>query len=154
MAHDTNDITSVPQALIFAGNINVAPHVSRLDAWLVAGQSIGSTAGNINTCAPIPLNYFRLDNSNRVIDSNMCNSTLSINGPIVARHISMNRTAGALPGRGTQQPNFFNNYLSFGSIDPAERFNLRPDTFLWAHSQMQRFSQAVTTFSRELPPRD
>ena len=48
---------------------------------------------------------------------------------------------------------FVYNLTDDGSIQPAEIFNLRPDTLFWAYSQAQRYSQANVTYTRELAPR-
>ena len=118
-------ISELPQLLIFTtGNIIIGANVTNIDSWLIAGHNGDKS---ISTCPNLPAS------------SNDCASQLTINGPVFASKLYLNRTAGALPGN--------------GSITPAEIFNLRPDTYLWAYNQAQRFSQAVTTYSRELAPR-
>jgi hypothetical protein len=62
-----------------------------------------------------------------------------VNGPVVTGKLVLNRTAGS--GTGAQ------------SGDPAERFNLRPDAFLWARLQATGNDKAQTVYSTELPPR-
>lgn len=115
------------QNIIFAKNkINIADNVTRIDAWLIVLD------GEIDTCTdsqgkPIPLS------------GSTCNKQLLINGPILAKKLNLHRTAGAGSGN--------------ASIDPAEIFNLRPDTYLWGYSQAQKFSEAYVVYSRELAPR-
>ena len=132
------NIADLPQLLIFADAIQISGNVKNVDAWLIAGQkSSQDEAGFINTCADVSPVYFY--NSNRGGGAGICDKQLTINGPIFANTLYLNRTAGA--GTGS------------ASGDPAEIIRLRPDAYLWAYNQAQRFSQAVTTYSRELAPR-
>lgn len=115
-------INDIPQVVIVANNINIQDNVSRVDAWLVAENTI-------NTCANVTGN----------LTSEKCNTALEVNGPVVTDHLLLNRTAGS--GSGDE------------SDDPAERFNLRPDAFLWARLQASGNSKAQTVYTIELPPR-
>ena len=45
------------------------------------------------------------------------------------------------------------NIANDGHITPAEIFNLRADAYLWAYSQASRYTEAQTTYTRELAPR-
>lgn len=40
-----------------------------------------------------------------------------------------------------------------GTIKRAEIFYLGMENYLWSFNQMTRYNQAITTYSRELPPR-
>ena len=73
------------------------------------------------------------------LNSNKCNNPLAVNGPIVTNKLILNRTAGGDSGA--------------QSGDPAERFNLRPDAYLWAQLQASGNDKAQTVYSTELPPR-
>jgi hypothetical protein len=86
-------------------------------------------SGTINTCNDFAGN----------LTSNKCNEPLAVNGPVVTDKLILNRTAGADAGA--------------QSGDPAERFNLRPDAFLWAQLQASGNDKAQTVYSTELPPR-
>ncbi|MCL1839634.1 hypothetical protein FWF89_01355 [Candidatus Saccharibacteria bacterium] len=130
-------IAQLPQYIIFAGDVIVTSRVTNIDAWLIVGKN-GTGSGKINTCGRIDVNSSNLISFSD-LTSTICNRTLTINGPVFANELILNRTAGA--GIGSE------------SIVPAEIFNLRADTFLWAYNQAQRFSQAVTTYTRELAPR-
>jgi hypothetical protein len=146
--------SSLPQIIIFANNINIKENVTRIDAWLIAGEN-----GSINTCDSFVKGGKEDGSSFR-----KCNKTLVINGPVYAGFIDLNRTAGAHHGWGTEDSN---NVLERslgdignesqdnekGSIAPAEIFNLRADTYIWAYNQAQRYSEAVVTYMRELAPR-
>lgn len=85
--------------------------------------------GTINSCSNFTGN----------LTSGKCASALAVNGPVVTNKLILNRTAGS--GTGGQ------------SGDPAERFNLRPDAFLWAQLQSSGNNKAQTVYSIELPPR-
>ncbi|MDN5275299.1 MAG: exported protein of unknown function [Candidatus Saccharibacteria bacterium] len=87
------------------------------------------TNGTINTCYNFSGN----------LTSDKCSSVLEVNGPVVTGKLVLNRTAGS----DTDQQ----------SGDPAERFNLRPDAFLWAQLQASGSNKAQTVYSSELPPR-
>lgn len=124
---DSLSVDELAQNIIIAKNkINIADNVTRVDAWLVV------TDGEVDTCTDGQGNPITLSAST-------CNRQLTINGPILAKKLSLHRTAGAGPGD--------------GSIDPAEIFNLRPDAYLWGFSQARSFSETYVVYSRELAPR-
>lgn len=116
------NIRDIPQVVIIAHNIRLNASVSRVDAWLVAGDTI-------NTCYNFSGN----------LTSGKCNIGLEVNGPVITGHLVLNRTAGSDTGD--------------QSGDPGERFNLRPDAFLWASLQARGSNKAQTVYSIELPPR-
>ncbi len=86
-----------------------------------------------------------------------------INGPIIANELLLNRTGGAHQGdvkiTGSSATSCslarldLCNLADNGSATPAEIINLRPDIYLWAYSQLNRYTQATTTYSREQAPR-
>jgi hypothetical protein len=86
-------------------------------------------SGTINTCY----------NFVGSLTSNKCSTALAVNGPVITNKLILNRTAGGDSGA--------------QSGDPAERFNLRPDAFLWAQLQASGNDKAQTVYSTELPPR-
>ena len=153
-----NSTTGLPQLLIFAKDINISRATTQIDSWLIA-------EGTINTCEGRQLGKIIIhdgsgeDGSAEYIDginSNICNSTLIINGPVFAGKLELVRTAGAAYGAGSDNSslNVQNvDYTQGGSITPAEIFNLRPDAYLWAYNQAQRYSEAVVVYTREIPPR-
>lgn len=112
----------IPQVVIIAENIRVRDNVSQVDAWLIANNTV-------DTCYNLSGNP----------TSGKCATLLEINGPVIASHLLLKRTAGS--GTGAQ------------SGDPAERINLRPDAFLWAGLQARGSNKAQTVYSTELPPR-
>ena len=87
--------------------------------------------------------------------SDQCSKTLVFNGPVMAKSVTLNRTAGANPGSGHREGGSVlnQNISNDGSITPGEIFNVRPDALYWAYSQSQRFSQANVTYTREVAPR-
>ncbi len=134
-----SSLYQIPQLVIIANCINIAGGVQNVDAWLIAVGQPGtnsscsgvSDGGVLNTCSDVP--------AGGNLSSNLCTNTLLVNGPVMARHLYMQRTAGAGP--------------STQAGDPAEIFNLRPDAYLWLaqRSITAGYIQAVST--TELPPR-
>jgi len=140
-------IAKIPQFMIFAGDIDITWFTQYVDAWLIAGKTGTTGTGTINTCSSVPFEDLAASTFS-MLQYTICGSlggglyrqgTLTVNGPVFANKLILNRIAGA--GTGT------------GSIMPAEVFNLPAETYLWAYNQAQRWSQAVTTYSRELAPR-
>jgi len=117
-------INSIPQVVIIASNIEIDGGVTNIDSWLIA-------SGSINTCLGIPT-------TNPALHSGVCGNPLTINGPVATNKLYLYRTAGSNPG---------------GAGDPAERFNLRPDAYLWAYNYGLKTTQPITSSVIELPPR-
>ena len=135
---DVSSIEDIPQYLIIAPNISIAAHVTRADAWLIAVDPLAnSTFGQVETCA----GGSTPGNPNHVQQhgADACVNSLTINGPVFADRIITMRTAGSCVGN--------------ASIDPAEIFNLRSDTYLWAWAQSEGSGAAVTTYMQDMPPR-
>ena len=147
----------LPQVLIFADNIDIKENVTRIDAWLLA------TDGTINTCKVEHLEAADAARRSAYNDYGNCYKTLMVNGPVYASQIKLNRTAGATHGIGDESPAEVLNRqygatgdstdANLGSVTPAEIFNLRADSYIWAYNQAQRYSEAVVTYMRELAPR-
>ena len=98
----------------------------------------------VNTCktsggTTIKIGTGNSDSKRGTLSSAVCYKTLVFDGPVFTRRIILNRTGGA--GLGTD------------SIKRAEIFNLNMANYLWSFNQMTHYSQAVTTYSRELPTR-
>ncbi len=120
-------VSQLPQVVIIANRIRIEGDVGQIDAWLVASGANGT----IVTCSDVA--------SASALRSTNCSNRLTVNGPVMARHLLLYRTAGS--GTGLQSP------------DPAEVFNLRPDAYLWA-TQFNAGSKRLQTLStQELPPR-
>lgn len=133
--YTNNPISSaaeIPQVVIIAQNIIIKDTVTRVDAWLVATGT--GTEGRINTCGA----GTGID-QNTLPHAGQCTQPLRVNGPVMANHLIMRRTAGA--GSGT------------ASGSPAEVFNLRPDAYLWASAILDESTRARTMLTVELPPR-
>ncbi len=141
--------------IIASGNISISPDVTQIDAWLFANNGV------INTCSAA--NYLSTN-------ANTCNKTIIFNGPVFAKKLELNRTAGAYPGPNdvgaatiyndlASSDRWFRNNesmtsnLKYGSLTPAEIFNLRPDVYYWGYNQSNRLTQATVTYIRELAPR-
>ena len=124
-------ISDIPQVVIIAKNIIIADSVTNIDAWLF---SVGTGAeGIINTCGAGGVTKDTLPTSKQ------CTKKLTVNGPLLANHLVMRRTAGAGTGASTG--------------DPAEVFNLRGDAYLWASAYSSSEGRLLTVSTKELPPR-
>lgn len=119
-------LTDIPQLVIIAKNINITNGASNIDAWLVTSDQQN---GTINTCSNGPVQ----------LTGNDCNNQLTVHGPVAAGQLLLRRTAGSGTG---------NN-----SGDPAEVFDLRADTYLWAQLIASGGGKAQTVYTVELPPR-
>jgi hypothetical protein len=127
--------SDIPQLVIIARNIVIDDSVERVDAWLLAiGQDTSATVkgGILNTCDSSIAEPTKLT-------SKVCNKQLTVNGPVMANHLYLYRTAGSGVGD--------------DSGTPAEVFNLRPDAYMWASNYAGLQSKARTVYEAELPPR-
>jgi hypothetical protein len=119
-------LADIPQVVIVAKSINITGNVKQVDAWLI-------TKGGLNTCSDVAVTDS--------LSSTVCNNQLTVNGPVSAATLYLRRTAGS----GTGQDH---------SGDPAEVFNLRPDSYMWASLRATASGNRVqTVYSTELPPR-
>lgn len=138
-------IYTLPQVVIYARDgIDITSNVTRVDAWLV-------TDGIVNTCTS-----FNEPNTEAHVTTGWarnvtCEHSLTVNGPIFAKNVILNRTYGA--------DGFSNGDADLaGSSDTraatGEVFNLSADTYLWAYAQSGRYGSSYSeAYSRELPPR-
>jgi hypothetical protein len=160
-------ISELPQAIILADNLTVASNVMNIEAWLLIGTQgrqaddmgiIGESEsefehGTLRTCDTTAKN------------ADECTNPLTVNGPIYARYIRLERTYGAFPGKDTCQNNYAgdtpspvdNAYCTTdahpngwkGSVAPAERFILRIDTLWWAYSQSSEVPTPTSVHTHE-----
>ena len=121
-----NSLTNIPQLAIIAKNIIIKDAVTQVDAWLVA-RGNGVIKGTIKTC------------ENPAKSSTACNLKLTINGPVLTDILYLYRTAGS------------DKYPDTGN--PAEVFNLRPESILWAYQPGLGSTLPTTAATTELPPR-
>ena len=146
IAHETyNAVDDFPQVLIFAKKINITSNVTNIDAWLILDEDYGDN--QIDTCS-----------DNHYPNALSCNETLTITGPVFARKLVLNRTAGSHTGGGRAgthplQTGPTGTYYAEGSIHPAEVFTLRADAYFWAYRQSLSGGQAYMVYSREIAPR-
>ena len=146
IAHETyNAVDDFPQVLIFAKKINITSNVTNIDAWLILDEDYGDN--QIDTCS-----------DNHYPNALSCNETLTITGPVFARKLILNRTAGSHTGGGRAgahplQTGSTGTYYAEGSIHPAEVFTLRADAYFWAYRQSLSGGQAYMVYSREIAPR-
>lgn len=119
-------ISQLPQLVIIAdGGIDISNDVTNIDAWLVS-------SGTINTCSDVSLTD--------ELTTGVCYNQLTVNGPVMANKLYLRRTAGSDPGLDA-------------SGEPAEIFNLRADSILWAYSRSTNSGKVQTVYATELPPR-
>ena len=140
-----NAVDDFPQVLIFAKKINITSNVTNIDAWLILDEDYGDN--QIDTCS-----------DNHYPNALSCNETLTITGPVFARKLVLNRTAGSHTGGGRAgthplQTGPTGTYYAEGSIHPAEVFTLRADAYFWAYRQSLSGGQAYMVYSREIAPR-
>ena len=146
IAHETyNAVDDFPQILIFAKKINITSNVTNIDAWLILDEDYGDN--QIDTCS-----------DNHYPNALSCNETLTVTGPVFARKLVLNRTAGSHTGGGRAgahplQTGPTGTYYAEGSIHPAEVFTLRADAYFWAYRQSLSGGQAYMVYSREIAPR-
>lgn len=116
-------------------NLRDIPQVVIIAPTINIQNSVGRVdawllAGVLNTCS----------DSTGALTISRCNRPLEINGPVVANQIHLRRTAGS--GAQADQRG-----------EPAERFNLRADAFLWAYGYRSDASRAQTVYVKEMAPR-
>lgn len=121
----------LPQVVILARNIIINDNVSQVDAWLVVTGT--GANGYLKTCDAAGVN------EPSQLRDGVCGTKLTVNGPVMANHLLMYRTAGAGTGG--------------ASGEAAEVFNLRPDAYIWANHYQLRAGVAQTVDTKELPPR-
>lgn len=124
-------VTDIPQVVIIARNIIIADNVTNVDAWLVASGA--ASEGRLNTCGAGAVS------ETTALNAGLCNQKLTVNGPVVANHLILRRTAGSGTGA--------------AAGDPAEVFNLRADAYIWASSYSPGTGRLPTVSTKELPPR-
>ncbi len=119
-----------PQIIILAeGNIMVKEHVTRIDAWIVAG-------GTFTSCT--------LDDGSELnLSADVCTEPLTIKGAITANSISFNRTYGGDPN-GDNDDSLKN---------PAEKVYYSPVTLIQSAREAVRNAEPQITFLNELAPR-
>ena len=133
-----SDITGV---IIIAKKVWIDAGVKYINAAIV---TTNADDAEINTCKYDSGTTIKMGTGNGstelgTLSSAVCKDALTFDGPVFTRRIIMNRSAGADAGN--------------GSIQRGEIFNLNMANYLWSFDQMTHYSQAVTTYSRELPTR-
>lgn len=134
-----SNINDVNQVIILANNININENVTRLDAELVASN-------NINTCTG-----HNTDNLN----SDTCNKSLTINGPVYSSSLTLPRTFGGDPSIDESGDRALSGLDSAnGSLNsPAERLDYNPLSILWGYAQSTKEKIPNTVYLKKLAPR-
>ncbi|MBR3319086.1 hypothetical protein IKG06_01105 [Candidatus Saccharibacteria bacterium] len=124
-----NDI-NIPQVIIYSpGNIYIAPQVTRIDAWIIAG-------GEIRTCAEANGTVIRTQQGR--VDE--CDKKLTITGPIYAKKILLDRIANGDVSKNT-------------TAEPAELIDLNPAIYLFGYNESTNNAQPSVTYMHKLPVR-
>ena len=121
----------LPQLIIIAREIVIDEGVARVDAWLIAQNGYVSTCGAVSGT-----------NWTEGLNATTCSGRLTVNGPIIAKHVYLRRTFGESGDQPDNNPG-----------TPAETLNLRPDAYLYGSSQSQSTGSIRTMHLKELPPR-
>lgn len=152
-----DDIQQIPQIIFVADRVYITGRVSRIDAWVIADGSNGT----INTCAYDNYSaftngqYIKDPGNHSILHAKVCDHTLMFNGPVFAKNILLNRTAGG----GTRvlgQTEIADPSLDISQDYYSQRgeiFNLRSDVYLWGYYQAQRNGILTTVFTQEMPTR-
>lgn len=132
---DISQVVIAPSTETGEFRLNVSHNVSQVDAWLL------NPNGTTNTCyTGRPAG----DVQNTPRAGGMCNTPLTVNGPVSAKSLLLRRDGGKDQS----------NTPPIAQSIPAENFNLRPDAYIWAaHHVDAGGSKYVTTNSVDLPPR-
>lgn len=139
--------------IIIANKVWFTGTPKRIDAIIIAKEELNTCkwnnysgfVNNIQVKFPRELkdtngNFIKWSNTADEMSSNLCSNELRFTAPVIVKgKLILNRTSGA--GAGGDQ------------IRRAELFELNPATYLWSFHEMSRYSQATTTYSRELPTR-
>lgn len=147
-------IYDIPQVVIFVdGKVNISSDVTRIDAWIIA-------TGEINTCSSFVTGVTggtqgtSSDSGQWPYFGDTCANQLIFNGPVMANNLKLNRSFGSAPHLSRVGVAPTNSTTNSSREAPAEIFNLRADTYLWAYAQSTRYDSSFTeTYSRELAPR-
>lgn len=118
-------------------NIYIDQGVTRIDAWLIA-------KGTINTCSIGGTPQSPYGSGSARLNSDKCTNQLIINGPVHASNLILSRTYGADASKTDGNGSL---------IDPAERINYTPSTFIWSYNEALKDSSPRTVYLKELSPR-
>lgn len=155
-----HSIYQLPQVVIFAtGDINITENVTQIDAWLISKNgkvdtcynTSGSSSAFVSGETQANVSKGLSGGSNPDTRSNSCQKELKINGPVVAKTVTTNRSFGA---DGTANYDEDSDNAPDARAVTSEVFNLSADAYLWAYAHASRYSSSYTeAYSRELPPR-
>ncbi len=174
---EKNGASDFRMPIIIADNVWFTGNPKRIDAIIIAKKELNTCKWNTyndfmnNIPVVFPKNnpdsvyningqdpHKNTNSKAGALRSTMCSNELRFTAPVVvgnhknsdatkAAKLILNRNYGA-GGRGESGAD--------GGGDQyrrAEIFELSPATYLWSYAEMSRYSQAITTYSRELPSR-
>ena len=123
-------LSDIKNVIIIANKVWITDRVDYINATIIAKSEL-------NTCKYISSTMAAVSQSN--LNASTCNTSLIFEAPVITKKLILNRTYGAGVGSDSNLR--------------AEIFNLNLTNYLWSYDQMSKYSQAVTTYSRELPTR-
>ena len=123
-------LSDIKNVIIIANKVWITDKVDYINATIIAKSEL-------NTCKYISSTMAAVSQSN--LNASTCNTSLIFEAPVITKKLILNRTYGAGVGSASNLR--------------AEIFNLNMTNYLWSYDQMSKYSQAVTTYSRELPTR-
>lgn len=156
-ADEKNGPNDFRMPIIIANKVWFTGTPKRIDAIIIAKEELNTCKWNdynnfVNNIVPsFPTGkaqhdaagntlYTLWSNKANEMGSNVCTNELRFTAPVIVKgKLILNRTSGG--GNGGDQ------------YRRAEIFELNPATYLWSYYEMSRYSQATTTYSRELPSR-
>lgn len=130
--------------------IDIAPGVTRIDAFLIANKNNTSTSSSsviptIDTCSGNGNEQGASSGNQNLIDN--CNHTLLINGAVAAQKIKLDRAAGGGSFEGSEDLN------ADSLMQRAEVFNYDFRVVFWANSVLEYDDVINPSHIKELNPR-
>ncbi len=152
--HIDNDIENHLKSSIYViyseEGIDIAPGVTRIDAFLIANKNNTSTSSSsvtptIDTCSGDGNEQGVSSGNQNLIDN--CNHTLLINGAVAAQKIKLDRAAGGGSFEGSEDLN------PESLMQRAEVFNYDFRVVFWANSVLEYDDVINPSHIKELNPR-
>ncbi|MBQ6130143.1 hypothetical protein IJI72_00370 [Candidatus Saccharibacteria bacterium] len=137
-------LADIPQVIIIAKNIYIYEGVKRVDAWLVASETVNTcTYRDGGRLKP----YVQGDaTAAHQLNASVCTERLIINGPVVGGTLDLTRTHGA------DNASVIAGTSSSQVAEEAERTTLSGTSLLFAENEAQ-IGEPSTTFLKKMPTR-
>ena len=133
-------LDTLHQTIIIAKNIQISENVSRVDAWLLAEETIDTCAISSDGRAIVIGAVAESESATKVsLSSTLCQTPLQLNAPLSAQNVLFKRASGADPAAGTL-------------ADAAETVDFSPAAYLVSDITRQT-GDPSTVYLKKLPPR-